>query len=163
MILWFDLLERFVDWNCSNVILIWTTNILQFGWRMDRNSLKQNYNESLAMSLLEILCSSCSLCVLHVLRLFFFFEGLWWKFFGTLKALIHRASLICGFLKFLKTFELDSSELWDLGRWFRWFFFECSSYLKVCGESALEAWIRKVSPICSFWRLLSLIPLTFEI
>jgi len=45
--------------------------------------LKQNYNESLAMSLLEILFSSCSS---RVLRAFFVFEGLWWKFFGALKA-----------------------------------------------------------------------------
>ena len=29
---------------------------------MDRRHLKQNYNKSLAMSLLEILCSSHSLC-----------------------------------------------------------------------------------------------------
>ena len=42
---------------------------------MDQRSLKQNYNESLAMSLLEILCStrfSCVLClqrfVVEVLR-----------------------------------------------------------------------------------------------
>ena len=67
VILWFDLLERFVDWSCGNVILIQTQDILQFGWEMDRRSLKQNYNESLAISLLEILFSSCSLCVLHVL------------------------------------------------------------------------------------------------
>ena len=41
------------------------SSILQFGWGMDRRPLKQNYNESLAMSLLEILCSSC---VLHLRR-----------------------------------------------------------------------------------------------
>ena len=41
------------------------SSILQFGWRMDRRPLKRNYNESLAMSLLEILCSSC---VLHLQR-----------------------------------------------------------------------------------------------
>ena len=57
--------------------------------RMDRRSLKQNYNESLATSLLEILYSSCSLCsscVLRVLGAFFVFEDLWWKFFGVLEA-----------------------------------------------------------------------------
>ena len=62
VILWFDLLKRFVYWNCGNVILTWTPNILQFGWRMDQRPLKQNYNESLATSLLEILCSSRSSC-----------------------------------------------------------------------------------------------------
>ena len=53
------------------VILIWTKDILQFGWRMDRRFLKWNYNESLAISLLEILCSSrssCSSCVLCLWR-----------------------------------------------------------------------------------------------
>ena len=66
--------------------------------------------------------------VLHVLRVFFVFEGLWWKFFGALEAWIRWASLICDFLRFLEVFELDSSELWDLRRWFGWFLFECSSY-----------------------------------
>ena len=135
---------------------------------MDRRSLEQNYNESLATSLLEILCSSrssCSSCVLRLrkfvvevlqgfrglnplnftdlwflevsrgfwawfqwtlrskkmiwiisLRMFFVFEGLWWKFFGALEAWIYRDSLICDFLRFLGAFELDSSELWDLRR-----------------------------------------------
>ena len=136
VILWFDLLERFVDWNCGNVILIRTQNILQFGWGMDRRSLKRNYNESLAMSLLEILCSSRSSCVLRVLGVFFVFEGLWWKFFGALEAWIRRASLICDLLRFLEAFEFDSSELWDLGIWFGWFLFECSLYLKACGGSS---------------------------
>ena len=115
------------------MILIWTQDILQFGWGIDQRSLKQNYNESLVMSLLEILSYSRSLCSSCVLRVFFFFEGLWWKFFGALEAWIRRASLICGLLRFLEAFELDSSELWDLGIWFGWFIFECSSYLKVCG------------------------------
>ena len=75
VILWFNLLERFVGWICNNVILIQTPNILQFGWRMDRRSLEQNYNESLAMSLLEILCSSRSSCVLRFRR--FVVEVLW--------------------------------------------------------------------------------------
>ena len=78
---------------------------------------------------LEILCSSRSLCVLHVLcvlRAFFLFEGLWWKFFHALEAWIHRVSLICGLLRFLEAFELDSSELGDLGIWFGWLLFECS-------------------------------------
>ena len=65
MIHWFNLLERLVDWNCGNVILTRTPNILQFGWRIDRRPMKQNYNESLAISLLEILCSSD---VLHLRR-----------------------------------------------------------------------------------------------
>ena len=114
-------------------------NIVQFGWRMDQRPLKRNYNESLAMSLLEILCSSCSLCVLCVLHVFFVFKGLWWKFFGVLEAWICRVSLICGFLKFLEAFELDSSELWDLGRWFEWFYFECSSYSRLKFLKFLEA------------------------
>ena len=71
---------------------------------MDRRLLKQNYNESLAMSLLEILCSSRSSCSSYVLRVFFVFEGLWWKFFGALEAWIRRASLICDLLMF--------SDLW---------------------------------------------------
>ena len=119
VIFWFDLLKRLVDWNCGNMILIWTQDILQFGWGMDRRPLKQNYSESLAMSLLEILCSSRSLCVLRVLcvlHAFFLFEGLWWKFFNALEAWIHRALLICGLLRFMEAFELDSSELWDLGK-----------------------------------------------
>ena len=134
VILWFDLIERFVGWICSNVILIRTPNILQFGWRMDRRSLERNYNESLAMSLLEILYSSrslCSSCVLRVLGAFFVFEGLWRKLFGALEAWIRRASPICDLLMFLEAFEFDSNDLWDLGRWFGWFLFECSSYSKL--------------------------------
>ena len=114
---------------------------------MDRRSLKRNYNESLATSLLEILCSShssYSSCVLRVLSAFFLFEGLWWKFFSALEAWIHRALLICGLLRFLEAFELDSTDLWDLGRWFGWFLFECS-----CIRSR-SSW--------SSWRLQGLIP-----
>ena len=100
---------------------------------------------------------------------FFFFEGLWWKFFSALEAWIHRVSLICGLLRFLEAFKLDSSELWDLGMWFGWFLFECFSYLKVCGGSSSGFWrLEFVEPrwfmVCwGFWRLLSLIPVTFEI
>ena len=146
--------------------MIRTSNILQFGWRMDQRSLKQNYNKSLAMSLLEIFCFSCSSCVL---RVFFVFEGLWWKFFGALEAWIHRVSLICGLLRFLEAFKLDSSELWDLGMWFGWVLFECFSYLKVCGGSSSGFWrlesveLRWFMVCWGFWRLLSLIPVTFEI
>jgi hypothetical protein len=64
-----------------------------------------------------------------LLRMFFVFEGLWRKFFGALEAWIRRASPICGLLRFLEAFELDSNDLWDLGRWFGWFCFECSSIL----------------------------------
>ena len=64
-----------------------------------------------------------------LLRIFFVFEGLWRKFFGALEAWIRRASPICGLLRFLEAFELDSNDLWDLGRWFGWFCFECSSIL----------------------------------
>ena len=71
--------------------------------------------------------------------MFFVFEGLWWKFFKALEAWIRRASLICGLLRFLEAFELDSSNLWDLGRWFGWFLFECSSYLKLKFLEFLEA------------------------
>ena len=46
---------------------------------MDRRPLKWNYNESLAMNLLEILF----LCMFFV---YFVFEGLWWKFFKVLEA-----------------------------------------------------------------------------
>ena len=142
--------------------LIRTPNILQFGWRMDQRPLKHNYNESLAISLLD-------LHVLCVLRAFSIFKGLWWKFFGALEAWIRRASLICCFLNFLEAFELDFSELWDLRRWFGWFLFECSSYSKVYGRSSSEflglefvefhwfvvSW--------SFWRLLGLISSNFKI
>ena len=78
---------------------------------MNQRPLKQNYNESLAMRLLEILCSSCSSHVPHVLGAFFVFEGLWWKFFGNLEAWICRVLLIYGLLRSLEAFELDSSEL----------------------------------------------------
>ena len=91
------------------------------------------------MSLLEILCSLCSSCVLLVLHVFFVFKGLWWKFFGALEASICRTSLICGFLKFLEAFELDSSEFWDLGRWFEWFCFEYSLYSRLKFLKFLEA------------------------
>ena len=103
------------------------------------------------------------------LRMFFVFESLWWKFFGALEAWIRRVSLIYGLLRFLEVFELDSSELWDLGIWFGWFLFECSSYLKVCGGSSSGLWrlefvkFRWFMVSWSFWRLLSLIPVTFEI
>ena len=60
------------------------------------------------MSLLEILYSSRSSCVLYA---FFVFDGLWSEFFGALKAWIYRASLIYGLLMFLEAFELDSSKL----------------------------------------------------
>ena len=74
-----------------------------------------------------------------LLRMFFVFEGLWQKFFETLEAWIRRASPICGLLRFLEAFELDSSNLWDLGRWFGWFLFECSSYSKLKFLKFLEA------------------------
>ena len=97
--------------------------------------------------------------VLHVLCVFFVFEGLWRKFFGALEAWICWASLICDLLRFLKAFGLDSSNLWDLGIWFGWFLFKRSSYLKVCGGSfsglrSLEAWIRRTSLICDLLRFL---------
>ena len=70
--------------------------------------------------------------------MFFVFEGLWWKFFEALEAWKRRASPICGLLRFLETFELDSSDLWDLGRWFGWFLFECSLYSKLKFLKALR-------------------------
>ena len=97
------------------IVLMWFSldhqESFQFDWRMDRRPLKQNYNESLATSLLEILCSSCSWCVLRVLGAFFVFKGLRWKVFGALEACICRASLIYDLLRFLEAFELDSSKL----------------------------------------------------
>ena len=66
-----------------------------------------------------------------LLRMFFVFKGSWRKFFGTLEAWIYWAPPICGLLRFLEAFELDSNDLWDLGRWFGWFLFECSSYSKL--------------------------------
>ena len=74
-----------------------------------------------------------------LLRMFFVFEGLWWKFFGALEAWIRRVSPICSLLRFLEAFELDSNDLWDLGRWFGWFFFECSLYSKLKFLKFLEA------------------------
>ena len=106
--------------------------------------------------------------VLRVLRVFFVFEGLWWNIFGALEAWIRWASLICDFLRFLEAFELDSSEFWDLRRWFGLFLFKCSSYLRVCSGSSLELWrlesieLHQFVVSWSFWRLLSLIPVTFE-
>ena len=70
---------------------------------------------------------------------FFLFEGLWRKFFGVLVAWIRRVSPICSFLKFMEAFELDSSDLWDLERWFKWFLFECSLYSKLRFLKFLEA------------------------
>ena len=64
---------------------------------------------------------------------------MWWKFFGALEARIHRTSPIFGLLRFLEAFELDSSNLWDLGRWFRWFLFECFLYSKLKFLKFLEA------------------------
>ena len=77
-----------------------------------------------------------------LLRMFFVFEGLWWKFFGALEAWIYRVLPICGLLRFLETFELDSNDLWDLGRWFGWFLFECSLYskLKFLEALRLDSW-----------------------
>ena len=74
-----------------------------------------------------------------LLRMFFVFEGLWRKFFEALEAWIRKTSPICGLLRFLEAFELDSSDLWDLGRWFGWFLFECSSYSKLKFLKFLEA------------------------
>ena len=71
--------------------------------------------------------------------MFFVFEDLWRKFFGALEAWIRRASPICGLLRFLEAFELDSNDLWDLGRWFGWFLFECSLYSKLKFLKFLEA------------------------
>ena len=68
---------------------------------MDRRPLKQNYNESTAMSLLEIFCSSY---VLHLQR--FVVEVL--RCFGGLNP---KVSLIYGLLRFMEAFELDSSKL----------------------------------------------------
>ena len=112
---------------------------------MDRRSLKQNYNESLAMSLfrnsLFFTFFVCSLCIVWMilLQMFFIFKGLWWKFFGTLEAWIRRGSPICGLLRFLEAFELYSNDLWDLGRGFGWFLFECSLYSNLKFLKFLEA------------------------
>ena len=146
VILWFDLLERLVDLDCNNVILIWTQNILQFGWGIDRRLLKQNYNESLAMSLLEITCSSRSSCVLRVLDVFFVFEGLWWKFFGALEAWIRRASLICDlwcFWRLLSLILVNFEMIWIIP--LRMFFVFEGLWWKFFG--ALEAWILRASLI----------------
>ena len=43
---------------------------------------------------------------------------------------------ICGFLEFLKAFKFNSSEFWDLGRWFGWFLFECSLHSKLKLEAS---------------------------
>ena len=73
-----------------------------------------------------------------LLQMFFVFKGSWWKFFGALEAWIRRALPICGLLRFLETFELDSNDLWDLGRWFGWYLFECSLYSKLKFLKALR-------------------------
>ena len=56
-----------------------------------------------------------------------------------MEAWIRRVSPICGLLRFLEAFELDSNNLWDLGRWFGWFLFECSLYSKLKFLKFLEA------------------------
>ena len=71
---------------------------------MDRRSLGQNYNESLAMSLLEIICSSRSSCALHLRR---FVEEVLRGFRG----LNPQSFTNLWFVRFLEAFELDSSEL----------------------------------------------------
>ena len=71
--------------------------------------------------------------------MFFVFKGLWWNFFKALEVWIRRALPIWGLLRFLEAFELDSNDLWDLGRWFGWFLFECSSYSKLKSLKLLEA------------------------
>ena len=68
---------------------------------------------------------------MNILRIFFVFEDLYWKFFETLEAWIHRASLICSPLVFIGAFELNSNELWDLEGWLEWICFECSSYSRI--------------------------------
>ena len=104
---------------------------------------------------LEILCSSHSTCVLCLRR--FVAEVL--RGFG---GWIRRVSPICGLLRFLEAFELDSSNLWDLGRWFGWFLFECSSYLKVRGGSSSGLWrlesieLHQFMVCWGFWRLFEL-------
>ena len=84
------------------------------------------------------------------LRMFFVFKGLWWKF---LEAWICKASPICGLLKFLVAFELDSNDLWDLGRWFGWFLFECSSYSKLKFLVASRLGSNKVSGLLNLGLL----------
>ena len=122
MIMWYNSLklqksDPLIQSHCKTLLIgfvemwSWTQNILQFGWRMDRRLLKRNCNESLAVNFLEILCSSRSSrssCVLRVLRVFFIFEGLWWKFFEALEAWIRRVSPIYGLLMFFS----------DLQAWF---------------------------------------------
>ena len=55
-------------WNFTD---LWLFEVSGGFWAWFQWTLRsrQNYNESLAMSLLEILCSSCSLCYSCVLRL----------------------------------------------------------------------------------------------
>ena len=102
-----SLKKKLVDWICGNVILTWTQNILQFGWGMDQKLLKRNCNESLAMSLLEILCSSCSSrssCVLRLRR--FMVEVL-----RCFKGLNLWSFTDLWFVNVFWTFELDSRKL----------------------------------------------------
>ena len=82
MIMWYNSLklqksDHLIQSHCKTLLIgfvkmsSWTQNILQFGWSTDRRLQKWNYNEFLAMSLLEILCSSrssCSSCVLRLRR-----------------------------------------------------------------------------------------------
>ena len=75
--------------------------------------------------------------------------------------------MVCwGFWRLLK---LNSSELWDLGRWFGWFLFECSLYSKVCDRSSSEFWrlefikLHQCVILEVFWRLLGLISVNFKI
>ena len=91
--LWFDLIEIFfilkynLDSNtkCS---FIWLKNAL-------KDLLKWNYNESLAGSLLEILCYSRSLCVLWMFLVCSLFSKICnGSFSGGLEAQIHKTSLI---------------------------------------------------------------------
>ena len=98
-----------------------------------------------------------------LLRMFFEFEGLWWKFFGALKAWICRALPICGLLRFLKAFELDSNGLWDLGRWFGWFLFECSLYSKLKFLEASKLGSNRASGLLNLDVFPALLRISFRI
>ena len=142
------------------MILTWTQNILQFGWGMDRRLLKRNYNESLAMSLLEILCSSCSSCsscVLHLRR--FVVEVL--RGFRGLNPLsftdLWFLEVSRGFWAWFQWTLKSKKMIWMIPLWM--FFVFKGLWRKFFG--ALEAWIRRASLICDllmfsdFWAWFS--------
>ena len=109
-------------------------------------SLEWNYNESLAVRLLGISCSSHSSWVLQILLIF---EHLWWKFFGALELESNETSMDQSLWSFWRLQSLIPVEFWDLER-IIWMNVLRLRRFVVKVLWALEAWIHRASLVCSF-------------